>query len=331
MSGSLVSVTWAESVVEGNRLQQVRQEQTITADADGRFAICGVPTDVSVGVAAGKDSLVSGLVQFDVPPGGLVARELLVGVAEVVASETVDRNDPTAAAVPQRRGTARLVGQVRTGGGAPFERVVVGVHGSASTTTTDSEGRFALDSLPPGTATFEARAIGFVPVRQTVDLVSERTDTLGVVLRDQLPVLEEVRVFGATRAGRSEMADFMRRRAMGTGRFLTPDEVEARQAFDATDLLRAFPGVRIENAMFDRTVRIRDCPANVWLNGFYLQDGASDLAWLVHPLDIGAVEVYSSGASTPAEFQRTGSAGTSGSAAATACGAVVIWTKEKLR
>src|SRR5690606_17678559 len=103
-----------------------------------------------------------------------------------------------------------LVGRVSTGGGAPFERVVVGVHGSASTTTTDSEGRFTLDSLPPGTATFEARAIGFVPVRQTVDLVSERTDTLGVVLRDQLPVLEEVRVFGATRAGRSEMADFMR-------------------------------------------------------------------------------------------------------------------------
>jgi hypothetical protein len=331
VSGSLVSITWGETVIEGSRLQQVRKEQTVNADADGRFAICGVPTDVTVGVAAGKDSLVSGLVQFDVPANGLVARELLVGIAEVVATETVDRNDPSAAAVPQRRGTARLVGQVRTGGGEPFGQVVVGVHGSMSSDTTDSEGRFVLEELPPGTATFEARAIGFVPVRRPVDLVSERTDTVSVQLRDQLPVLEEVRVFGSRRAARGELADFMRRRAIGTGRYLTPADVEARQAFDATDLVRTLPGVRIVNSLFDRTVLIRDCPANVWLNGFYIQNGASDLAWLVRPVDIGAVEVYSSAVTTPVEFQRLGMSSGTGSVTEAACGTIVIWTKDRMR
>ena len=322
LGGGTIAIIWSEFVIDASGSRSVRRQQTTPTSATGHFALCGVPTDVGVILVAEHGTDASGYVEVQVPPGGAAVRELLIGRG--AAAVPVPVSPMESGNMPVRRGTAALVGEVRSSTGDPVDRAVVTLFGSTGRDTTGRDGRFRLQDLPAGTHTLEARVIGWTPQRVAVNLSSAATDTLVVRLAERVPVLDRVTVVGKRPVG-SALEGFLRRRRQGMGRFLTQNEIERRAAFSVGDLLRAVPGVRIENNMFDQSIFVRNCTPHVWLDGMVLADGASSLSYLVRPEEVAAIEVYPSLTTTPPEFQRMNATGYGG------CGSIVVWTRGRLR
>lgn len=122
--------------------------RTTTADADGRFRIDGLSTDlVDLGVrGAGYPLLVRPGVRVDSEDPVLI--ELLHG--GVVTGRVVDAGGNSAAGVPVRL----RVEHDRRSGGSPL---LWGPRDSFPRRVTDAEGRFRFDDVPSGTWSAEAR------------------------------------------------------------------------------------------------------------------------------------------------------------------------------
>ncbi len=319
--GAAVSITWPELVIGGGQIRTERRTLTPPVTSDGRYVACGVPTDAPVLVRATAGAMASGDVEMRVEPFGVRQRDLLVAPVVAVRDSTLP-----AGVEPPRRGTARLTGRVRRADGDPMERSVVVVYGSGASDTTDASGAFTLDSLPAGTFTVEARAIGFTPQRVAVDLLGERTASADVTLDERVPVLEAQTIYGEAER-RGSLAEFMRRAQGGFGHFVTPADIERRNAFAVTDFLRAMPGVRIVPTGGTGTmITVRgqaslqgQCLPDVFLDGVLMHDGALDLDRIVNVQDIAGMEVYTGLGSVPQQYVRGN------------CGAVVVWTKGRLR
>lgn len=325
LGGGTIAVIWSEYIIDALGSRSVRRQQTGATTESGNFALCGVPTDVPVILVAEHGTDASGYVEVQVPPGGVAGRELLVGRGEAAVAVQVPASE--SGNMPVRRGTARLAGQVRSADGAPLDRATITLFGSTARDTTGRDGRFALEALPAGTHTLEARVIGWIPQRVTVDLTSGAADTVVVTLTERVTTLAPVSIAGRSQSTGTVMQEFMRRRRQGTGRFLTADQIEKRAAFSVGDLLRAVPGVRIENNLFDQNIFVRNCTPHVFIDDTYLQNGASTLSYLVRPEEVAGIEVYSSLVSTPPQFQRMDA----GAGVGGGCGSIVVWTKGRLR
>lgn len=326
IANGAITAVWAVIRIDERGLRNDRRILNARSDSGGRFALCGLPTDVPVRVqaATGASSSAdeSGEVELAFVGGEAEWRDLHVGRGESVALVAGPDSAAQAAAggrvTRYRRGTARLVGQVRQRDGNPYGDAQVLLDGSGLTVTTNAAGNFQLDSLPPGTGTVEVRALGFPPTHAVVDLASGRTDTLRVSLPARLPVLDPVTVFG--QKGTDDATGFLKRSKGGRGHFITPEQIARQPAFDVTDYLRTIPGLSIVPVGgFGGEILIRNCSPTVFVDGMQVFQGASDLSSIVRPADVAGIEVYNSPTSTPFEFQKGG------------CGAVVVWTKGRLR
>jgi hypothetical protein len=163
----------------------------------------------------------------------------------------------------------------------------------------------------------EVRAVGFYPERRAVNVVKGAVP-IHIALSTLKAVLDTVRVT-ANRLSDRNLAEFMeRRRASGTGRFLTAADVARRNPFFASDVFRSIPGVYM-----DTTIRMRsafgECSPALYVDGWPIpamtELTPDELNNWVRPERIQAIEVYLD--QVPAQFQR-GQAG---------CGSIVIWMK----
>ena len=132
-------------------------------------------------------------------------------------------------------------------------------------------------------------------------------------------------VYGEAGRGRS-LSEFLKRAQGGFGRFVTPADIERRNAFATTDFLRQMPGVRhtpTGGSGYEITVRGAtmqgQCMPDVFVDGIVMHDGATALDRIVNVQDLAGMEVYTGIGGTPAQYQRG------------ACGAIVVWTKGRLR
>jgi hypothetical protein len=189
------------------------------------------------------------------------------------------------------------------------------VWGSASSTQTADDGSFTLAALPAGTQTLEARVVGFLPQRVTVDLASGRTTNVTVTLAERVNTLDAVTVFGQQSRRTRDLNGFLQRSKTGPGRYITAEQIERRDPLQFTDLLFTVPGLRVVGSTpFSRTVVMREgCSPSVYLDGVRLIS-AEDIDFLVNPRDIIGVEIYHT-ATLPAQFNDM-----------TGCGSIVIWT-----
>ena len=303
-----VLVSWPEIVLANGPPRQERRVARAATDGEGRFVVCGVPTELSVLVHATAGDARSGAVELQAPPLGVVHRDLLVA-----------RSAPAGDTAAPPRGSARVAGQVRTAAGRPVPNARVTVHGTGLADTTGADGRFALDSLPAGTFTLEARAIGYAPRGVAVDLRPGRRTDADVALGENVRTLDVVTVYG--RRPRRSITGFLERSRGGFGRFLTAAAIEKRRPFEVTDALRMLPGVHVlpSSSGFGNTVLLRGndgrCMPEVFLDGMVIFEGAGEIDRLVRPADVMGIEVYAGVAGTPAEFSRG------------PCGAIVIWTR----
>ena len=308
-----VTVLWMELTIGQGGVHRSRQQVPIKTDNIGWFAMCGLPSDAVLQASAQAGDEESGAVELQLPAGGLLLRDFLVSRADSLVP-VYDDSSQVKGVLPLpmlRRGSARVSGVVHNDKGKPVANAQVSVPGTGVDGRTEESGTFQLGGLPSGTQTVEVRAIGFEPKRVSVDLTRERLTTVDVVLDRPVQTLDAVKVYGK---GNAAMVEFQRRLKAGWGHILTPADIARRGAFQATDLFRTIPGVRVAQGRgFSSTILVRGCRPTVYLNGMRMDDdAASDIDMLVTPTELTAVEVYTA-ASRPAEFFGN------------SCGSVVLW------
>lgn len=208
---------------------------------------------------------------------------------------------------------------------APLSSVSVSIPAQKLITETDGRGRFRLSGVEAGENKVSVRRLGYEP-RELNVVVAAGADSIVIRLVPQPAVLEAINVSTTERRRRQGIEDFHKRRVTGTGTYITREQIEARNSFEATDVFRGMAGVRIIRTANGPGVRFNyhtkfdprvDCPPMIWLDGQRAPGmEVSDL-----PLtDLEGIEVYKGPASVPMQFSQSLSP-------TLTCGTIVIWTK----
>jgi hypothetical protein len=327
VSRAQISVSWRELVIGNDGVRTLTRRVPVVAGENGIFTACGVPTDTPVEIDASAPGLTTGIMEMKVPGSQLVRRDLVLGDSATVIGlqRTVASADTTreadSATVRRVPGGAELRGSVRGADGKPLARAQVTVAGTGRSATTSEAGTFAILELPSGSFGLDVRAVGYAPVRVTVDLLRRRPATVTVTMTERAQALSSVVVRGRRSRGSRFLEEFAerKRRAAG-GTFYGPADLERRNALYVSDILRTTAGMRVSPSRgFGYVVRGRGgCVPAVFLDGMPLYGGANDLDQIVRPNDLMAMEVYQSLGTLPPQF--TG-------LQANACGAIALWTK----
>ena len=325
LAGASVTVSWRViDMNAGTGVKMSTQRVPTTTSSDGTYRLCGLPTEDPLSIRATArgtrpgETLRSGEVFAALAPGGITRLQLGVGH---LPTDAVVADDKTNSA----RGT-RLTGRARLGGvvsdpqGKPKSDVRVIVLGTGQQVTTNDAGAFRFDSLPVGSWTVEARAIGTTPVRATVQLAPDSLTRSSLIFAAWKPTLDRVVVYGKPPMEQRFMDDFLERRDRGLGTFLTQAEIAERNIQQLSHLLYTIPSVRVrQNPRAGRSPMIEGpggCKAEVFVNGARVADGDTDVDALVRPYDILAIEVHDQVNGVPAQFGATNQ-----------CLVVGIWTR----
>ena len=201
--------------------------------------------------------------------------------------------------------------------GAPLASALVGINGTV-VATSDEQGRFSINSVDQGQILLDIRRIGYTPITAEVQVGDGPSGDLRFALPAAPFQLDAIVVEGrrATYYGFGRMRAFAERRRRGLGKTFTRNEIEAMHPFQLSDLMRRVLGARVTPSRFGRSrVSFRDCDSpDIYIDGMLLRDLALDD---VMPIEnVGAVEVYNSLVSIPAEFLSLD-----------ACAVIVIWTR----
>lgn len=206
--------------------------------------------------------------------------------------------------------------------GGPLEGAAVSLVGARHGVHTDERGRFTLTGLEAGRDTLEVELLGFSSKRLPIDLAADRLTTVTLLLSETVLRMEEIRVT-VKRDNRGKLREFYDRMERGFGYFLTPEDVERRDARSTSDLLRGVPGVSVgANDIYGAQVRItrRSVSSHcrqprVYLDGQVAEDFRIDD---LPAEDVLAVEVYRGASETPPLFKFRGAT----------CGTLVFWTRD---
>lgn len=200
--------------------------------------------------------------------------------------------------------------------GDPVAGALIKIRGHPDAVTND-RGQVEITGLAPGRHKVEIRTIGYEQRDEYVVVVEGKTTERRVGLAftgEKLPDL----VVEARRerlAGRYQ--DFHRRQHSGSGHFITWEEIKRRGHARLGDALRGVRGVWVLCRTHECTIsmsRSSYCGPTIWVDG-----QESPYFGITTPIgDVYGIEIYRGSGEMPAEY-----AGTS------ACGAVVIWTKNR--
>lgn len=224
---------------------------------------------------------------------------------------------PAAGQEPSGKGS--LVGfVVSASGDAPIVGATVQLDTTEWRAIADSDGRFELDSVDPGTYVLHVKAIGYEEGDWRLSLHPNHVTKHSFPLTPQAIELPGVAVHGKTPLSARRFLDFERRRATASGAFLTQEDIEKANPSSLVDILVTVRGVQ-------QVCLVNDCIAKMVRSppGCYPQyyiDGIESSAYFARhtpPRDIRGVEIYRGASEIPGEFGGSSSA----------CGVIAIWTK----
>jgi hypothetical protein len=334
-----VEVAWAEWTFDAGMVRTERRG-TATTNANGAYALCGVPADVPVAVRATAAGHVTGVIEVDFAQRLFAVRDFGVSVTDsgtsVAGMARLDSAAVRGDSIPFA-GLASVRGTVRGADGAVVEGAQVAMAGFPVGGRTGSAGTFALAHLPSGTQSIEVRALGYVPKRLTLDLLTGEQRHVDVVLdRGDGQALAPVTIVG--RGTSFDRTGFAARLKAGVGEFITEEQIERRRAFNATQLVSFVRGAYLVpsqsgplvmfrrpvgagisqtgGALSEKGISTRCFPA-YWVDGFYIGGEPGDVNDVVRPRDIRGIEIYVDPATAPAIYRGPD----------VPCGVVLIWTK----
>jgi Carboxypeptidase regulatory-like domain len=321
-----VFVKWVDLTLTARGVTRSTETHVTRTTSDGWYVSCGVPADAELLSWAERDGATTGAVlSTSTRAPGRLDLTLDTTAHPSTGPLGLDPDSSGAALFPTSAGNARYRVLVRDAAGHPVTNARVRLLGR-NTSRSGADGLVTFDSIASGTQTLEVLSIGYRPERRTVDVAvgGEPTDT--VVLASLKAVLDTVRITASRDATGFEV-----RRATRKGQFITAADVASENPINTTHLLRTRPGLRYS---FDRnrlgfievTTLDKRCRPLILVDGFPPgaappAPGEAALDWIVHPDEIGGVEIYTTPGQVPAEFARFSMA---------PCAAIVFWTRERL-
>jgi hypothetical protein len=315
--GAQVILEFVAIRISGNNIQAVPYRRLATVASNGHFKLCGLPDDLSGSVMA-----ISGLDSTGQLGVHLSSRVGVVGLELPDPLPHVSSVPGAPSTTVGRKGNAVLTGTVLDPSGMPLSRARVSVAGDTAATLSDDAGRFTLHNLRSGTHTVAVRRLGFQPAEVPVTLHARAPTDVIVKLGEFVAVLDTVRI-NASREQTLDRVGFNRRKQIGTGYYMTPEEISKRVSADLVSLLSTAPMLRRANDNGKTVVVGRsrgadyDCVSYVVDGDPWIGGGIEDF---IRSEDIAAIEVYSS-SFVPMQFRRP----------TEDCEVVVIWTKWKQR
>ena len=231
---------------------------------------------------------------------------------------------PAALAAQGRPAYGNIAGLVTDTLGAPVPAAEVVLLGPQRRAVTTDKGEFRMLNVEAGRLTLVVRRVGYVPAGLTVDLAPGETARIAYAMT---PLPQQLAPVAVTEERvEPRFAAFERRRKSGLGDYWTRADIEREQPTRTTDLLRATPGLFMNDQRFGvylvqnqrfNTLSGEYCTMPVILDGTPLTgDFSPDL---VDPKEIEGIEVYRNATQVPTEL------GTNGKG----CGVIVIWTRNR--
>ncbi len=322
VDSATVSVRWIDIVLQSGGFRRNPVRRTFVTQETGWYAICGAPMGATIALAANRGADSTEVLELEVPLKGFLRQDLFFGAAQIAAADTVRQAADSLSLVLGRRltGTGRLSGSVvAASGGRPLAGARVGLRNGPQTRANE-RGEWALTGLPTGTRTLEVRAVAHYPASVPVGVIDD-AGPVRVALVTLQSVMDTVRVT-ATRMTRDALEFAQRKRSSGAGRFITSEDIRARNPNFTGDLLRTIPGVYVDRDQNgDEILTMRGnaqgrCRVSVFMNRMSLRGmTVSDINGYVRPTELMGIEVYPAGASPPQYSEQNG------------CGSVLIWTK----
>lgn len=226
-----------------------------------------------------------------------------------------------------------ISGTVTAADKLPLGEARVRVLGTDLATTTRADGAFDVTRVPAGKHQLQVLMVGYTPGGMAIEIVAGDTLKINLVL-EPLP-LETVTVTADPNYFVG-MAGFEERKARGSGRYFTREEIKVMQPRQVTDVLRRVPGMQIETVLGGlsggsptaRTGRNisganSPCVMAYYVNGSPLPLPADiSINNFVAADDVAAMEVYTGSSQIPPEFNS--------SLHGARCGVVAIWTRSNL-
>ena len=223
-----------------------------------------------------------------------------------------------------QKGTGAVAGIVKDSAGAAIPSVEVVVVRTGVTVRSDTRGRFMIAGVPVGANDISFRRISFAPVILSFPITEDDTVEAQVILGATAARLLPATVVDAPVEHRRRLESFEAHRRAGAGHFITRADIERRDPYRLTDLLRSVPGTLIgldRNGMptllFTGTPHGTNCAPAYFIDGMRVRTLNIDD---IPPVDIEGIELYSGSAGLPPEYNQA-----IGSTAV--CGTVVIWTR----
>jgi len=217
---------------------------------------------------------------------------------------------------------ARLTGRVADAVGAAIVRAEVLVSRTTIHAETASDGRFELSGIPAGPVEVVVRRLGFSPATIALELSAGEQRDIRVLLSPVAMLMDSIAVTAEKPELEVSFGGFEGRRARGFGTFLTREDIEKKRARVPSDLFRTMSGVKIirDNGtptIVSNRLGVVTCPLRVFVDGTHYPLYGQSLDVLIQVADIGAIEVYSGGATVPPQFGGREST----------CGVIAVWTR----
>jgi hypothetical protein len=222
------------------------------------------------------------------------------------------------AAAGRGQSTAALRGQViDQQSHLPLSGARVALTKTPTPRITSSDGRFAFDSLAPGTYLLAIHAVGYQASARVVRLNAGDSLDQEVDVTPAVVILDPVEVRGRAGFEERRRVEFEERRQGGRGHFITAADIVAANATNLGDLLRNVPGVQLvcrNEGCQVRMSRSPTCPVEFFVDGL-----PATFATNVHLPVVGitGIEIYRDQSETPTIFLKGDNS----------CGVIAIWTK----
>ena len=194
-----------------------------TADARGRFALCGVPLDTALSlraVAAGASGQAAG---FRVSSAARFGR-----------TEILLRREVTT--------TATFAGVVTDSTNKPIANVEVMLSDAGKGTGTNEQGVFVLRDVPAGSQRVVVRHVGYGPVETQLSFVGGQTIQRHIMMV-RSTTLDSVVV--TEKSTDHALDDFEANRKVGLGHFLTRAELAPQEGRSTAAVLTSVPGAKV--------------------------------------------------------------------------------------
>ena len=197
-----------------------------TADARGRFALCGVPLDMALTLKALTDHASGQSSGLRVTSAARFARTEIVLRKEVATSGT-------------------FAGLVTDSTNRPITGVEVALPDLAKATASDEQGAFVLRDVPAGSQRVLVRHVGYGPVETSLTFVAGQTVRRHITMT-RSTTLDSVIVTG--KSVDHQLDDFEENKRLGLGHFLTRAQLAPLEHVSTGSALETLPGIRVFSA-----------------------------------------------------------------------------------